>query len=353
MRRILITLTILLSFHIFSNAQQLPLYSQYIENGFMLNPAMAGSRIFSPVRISMRQQWTGVKGAPETQAVSYNKNFGPKNRECNIMGSPMSGRNNQLGVGLGGYFFNDKQHSITRTGLEISYAYHMQISGGRLSNNGTKLSLGFGGVFYQFKFDSSELPMSDPLYTGANEVSFVPDFNLGVYLYNDNYFVGLSASHVMESTFKIGDNHITDNVMERHMYALAGYTFHFPKFVDLEPSVMVMKTNTSDLYYDATLKLYINHLWLAASYRTNEQFVGMIGVSYSHYYLGYAYDYYSNNVLASTSNGTHEITVGVNLDIPPKMLRQERLRKRRAADRNYSRTKTSRFKRESKGFLFF
>jgi len=353
MRKTLIVLGILLWGLSQGKAQQLPLYSQYVENGFLLNPAMAGSRMYSPLRLSLRQQWAGVEGAPETQAVSFNKNLGNKCTTCNVVGNPLARRNKQRGVGVGGYFFNDKSGAVSRTGLELSYSYHLQLTRTRLGQSGTKLAFGLGGVFYQYKFDGRDIPVNDPLYTGTDEVSYVPDANFGVYLYNDNYFAGLSAVHLFESSVRLGDNISNDGVMLRHFYATAGYTFHLRDLVDLEPSVIVRKTMDSDMYYDVTMKLYINHFWMAASYRTNDQIVGMIGVNYNQYYIGYSYDHYTDNLIADSSNGTHEITLGINFDIPNKMKRETRQRERRAADRNFSRTKTRRIKRQSKSYIFF
>lgn len=352
MRITIIILGMLLIAFTQAKAQQMPLYSQYVENGFLLNPAMAGSRMYSPLRLSIRQQWAGVEGAPETQALSFNKNMSNKCTTCNVKGNPLSRRNKQRGVGLGAYFFNDKAGEVGRTGLELSYAYHLQLSRPKLGQSGTKLSFGLGGIFYQYKFDKRFIPVNDPKY-GPDIVSYVPDANFGVLLYNDNYFIGASAAHLFESAAKMGDDGIQGNIMARHFYATAGYTFHLRDLVDIEPSFIVRKTMESDLYYDASVKVYIHHFWLAASYRTNDQIVGMVGVSYNQYYIGYSYDHYTDNLIANSSDGTHEITLGVNFDIPNKMKRANRQRERRAADRNFSKTKTQRHKRNSKNYIFF
>jgi len=50
--------------------QQLPLFSQYIMNGFILNPAMAGYDGYTSVNTTVRQQWLGFEGAPQTYAAA-------------------------------------------------------------------------------------------------------------------------------------------------------------------------------------------------------------------------------------------------------------------------------------------
>jgi type IX secretion system PorP/SprF family membrane protein len=73
-----------------STAQQLPLYSQYMMNAFLLNPAIAGSVDYFPVRLTARQQWVGINDAPSTQALSAHYLFEYQK------------------LGVGGYIFNDQ-----------------------------------------------------------------------------------------------------------------------------------------------------------------------------------------------------------------------------------------------------
>src|SRR4028119_333752 len=49
-----------------SFAQQLPHYTQYILNNFIINPAVAGIENYTDVKISHRHQWVGIDGAPVT-----------------------------------------------------------------------------------------------------------------------------------------------------------------------------------------------------------------------------------------------------------------------------------------------
>ena len=49
----------------------MPLYSQYMLNGFLLNPAIAGSEGYTAVNITAREQWIGFKNAPGTYALSF------------------------------------------------------------------------------------------------------------------------------------------------------------------------------------------------------------------------------------------------------------------------------------------
>ena len=57
----LITFTLTLTPFI-AKAQQLPVYSQYMMNGFLLNPAVAGHEGYTALNITAREQWAGLFG---------------------------------------------------------------------------------------------------------------------------------------------------------------------------------------------------------------------------------------------------------------------------------------------------
>ncbi len=54
-----------------SEAQQVPMYSQYIMNGFLINPSFAGRDGYTSVNLTVREQWTGMAQAPSTYALSF------------------------------------------------------------------------------------------------------------------------------------------------------------------------------------------------------------------------------------------------------------------------------------------
>ena len=77
-----IKLTVILSAMLITSdalAQQLPLYSQYMQNNFVLNPAIAGTTENAPFRAVIRNQWTGMEGAPKTQTLSFHNSIKDKN----------------------------------------------------------------------------------------------------------------------------------------------------------------------------------------------------------------------------------------------------------------------------------
>ena len=49
-----------------AGAQQKPYYTQYILNNYILNPALSGIESYTDVKLSYRNQWTAINGAPVT-----------------------------------------------------------------------------------------------------------------------------------------------------------------------------------------------------------------------------------------------------------------------------------------------
>src|SRR6476659_9177116 len=102
-----------------SYAQQIPVMSQYMFNGLVINPAYAGSKDYMSTTLMVRKQWTGFEGSPITENASIH---GPLRKKK---------------VGLGFMISSDKIGITKQTDVFASYAYHLPVS-----NGNAKLSLG-------------------------------------------------------------------------------------------------------------------------------------------------------------------------------------------------------------------
>jgi len=291
MKKSVLIILVFFAFMSITKAQQLPLYSQYMMNGFLLNPGMAGSVDYIPVRLTARQQWVGIQDAPSTQAISAH------------------GLLNNQKMGVGGYIFNDHFGPISNTGIQASYAYHIQLSGEM------KLGLGVSFSAFQFKIDEADLHAidnSDAALTGAVEKVFVPDANFGAYLYSDKFFVGLSGAQLIQYKIKLNDQLAGNNQMIRHYYLTGGYTFALNDDFNVQPSLMIKGTEKSPVNLDFNVKaIYKRSYWLGLSYRTSKSIIAILGVKVDRYYIGYAFDY-TFSTINNYSSGSHEIMLGIN-----------------------------------------
>ena len=294
MKRILTILVLfILSMHV--QAQQWPLYSQYMFNQFILNPAVAGSDERIPIVATVRRQWTGIQDAPVTQSISAHAYTGKY-------------------MGLGINFFNEVAGPSRRTGMSFSAARHFMVN----KANDTWFSFGLSGIFYQFGFDPNKLHFdqpNDPVITTAAISKFIPDAAAGVYLYNSQYFVGFSAQHLFQTSVNLFDTQDKNyNPASRVFFLTAGYEFVVSDNLSIQPSMLVRKIFAAPYQIDLNVKATIaNHFTAGVSYRSSDAVVLIAGVNIPNVFLGYSYDI-TLNPLKSYSKGTHELYLIVKMD---------------------------------------
>ncbi len=273
-------------------AQQLPLYSQYMMNPFLLNPAITGNVDYIPVRLTARQQWAGIDGAPSTQAISGHMLLANKS------------------MGVGGYIFADRFGPETKVGLQANYSYILE-----LASWDAKLSFGISFKAFQYSLDYAKMTEIDPDDATLQEKSksaFVPDADFGVNLQGERYYVGLAATQLIELPINVAGQELEKNSMIRHYYLMGGYRFLVSKTFEIEPSALVKATERSPFSVDVNVKgIYQKNYWLGFSYRTSNAIIGMLGLNYQNFVFGYAFDYDITDIRGHQS-GTHEIVLGYN-----------------------------------------
>ena len=298
-------LIILLSFPVLLLAQQSPLYTQYMLNDFVINPAIAGSKPFFPLRLNAREQWEGFENAPSTQSLSFHAPVG-------------DGR-----VGLGGLIFQDNTKPTSRLGFMASYAYHID-----LSHINSTFSLGASGMIYQYKIDQNSLTVPNPdlAIDGGSFSEIVPDASFGTYLYGSNYYLGASVFQLFETTFKEASfNAFGNNTGVRHYFFMGGYTAEVHKSLHVEPSILLKAIEAGPLQIDINTRVIFNRkFWTGISLRTDRSLgsigslgsmVTLLGINTGKLHLAYGFDYNFASIGNYTS-GSHEVSIGVNIPDP-------------------------------------
>jgi type IX secretion system PorP/SprF family membrane protein len=295
-------LVMILSLQAFS--QQVPLYSQYMLNGFLLNPAIAGAEGYTAVNLTAREQWIGFQDAPGTYALSFqtrvlkksyiSKSSSVKKRQR--YGS-RSGR-----VGVGGYVFNDRNGAVERTGIKVSYAYHMRF-------HNSQLSMGLAASAYQFRLNDEKIILENPdddFWNNAHGTTFIPDADVGIYYDARNWYVGFSADQLFESVIKLGNTGYDQYKMERNYYLLGGYDYEVNDRIIITPSTLVKFSESGAFQADLSGKVYYNQTyWGGLTYRTGNALIIMAGLSIDRLIFGYAFDISMSSIMKH-SFGTHE-----------------------------------------------
>lgn len=292
-------------------SQQLPIYSQYLYNKFLINPAVAGSDGYTSLNLTAREQWVGYNGAPRTFSFSAQTRMlkrgyvlRPNARRRNVYRPATDGK-----VGIGGYVFSDKNGLVNRTGFQVSYSYHTWL------RNETQLSMGLAFTGYHYKIDEREINFEDPneplLNNELRRGMFIPDAAFGIYLLNAKYSFGFSSDQLFQASLKLGDYAFKNFRLDRHYYLFGNYIFELNTLIELEPSFLFMMSEQFKPQADIGMTyIYDKSFWVGLAYRTSGAIIANLGVKYQNLFFGYAFDFTLQEIQRITY-GTHEITLAV------------------------------------------
>lgn len=273
-------------------AQQSSLYTMYMWNQLILNPAYAGNRDAVSTSLVSRHQWVGLEGAPSTQVLSIH--------------SPLP--NDHVGLGL--TVEHDRLGPTANTGVWGDFAYRMQ------TGVNTKLSFGLraGFAMYQANLRSvKDVEMNDPAFMSNVDNNFLPNFGLGVYFEGKRGYIGIASPTLLEnelSNFTIPAAN-QRGLSERHYYLLAGYVFNLSADsggVMFKPAAVVRAINGAPVSFDVSANFLIKQkFWIGAAYRYMDSFAGIVSFRITeHMQVGYSYDFGTSR-LNNYHNGSHEI----------------------------------------------
>jgi len=297
-------------------AQQVPMYSQYIMNGFLINPSFAGRDGYTTVNLTVREQWVGMAGSPTTYAASFQtrilkNSFISKSTAVRkkIIKPTKGGK-----VGLGGYVFNDNNGIMKRTGMQAAYAYHIAM--GRTGGIPNDLSFGLALTAYQFAVNTNGAILSnpdDPLLLQYDRTKFFLDFNFGASFTTAKYYVGFAMTNILRGSLVFADTSKVKGNELGNFFLTGGYKIPLSPDWILEPSTFI---KASDMFFksiqaDITARVYYKEdYWAGLSYRTNDAMILLLGVKYDRFYFAYAFDYPLTDI-RKQSYGTHELSFAV------------------------------------------
>lgn len=292
----LAVLTLVISATCFQNsfAQQDAMISRYMFNGLSLNPAYAGSHNYATYGALFRKQWVGFDGAPMTTTAWAD--------------IPFTEKNIGLGVNLG----YDRIGATEQTDLNVSFAYHLKLT------ETAKLSFALRSGVSMFKSTLGEITVWDQDDSRFYNMPprFLPNFGLGSYFYDKNYFIGFSVPNIMSYDREqiLSMNPGSYPKLVRHYYASAGYVFNVNEKFDIKPSLLFRGIVSAPNQFDINLQLYYKKVVsVGASYRTNDGLVFMAELlAVPKWRFGYAYDL-SLAKIKTYQSGSHEVMIAFDL----------------------------------------
>ncbi len=315
-------------FSINLTAQQLPQFSQYMHNMYLLNPAAACTDSDAEANLGYRQQWSGFDGAPFTYYLNGAVNLGKKPLAASpLLAIPIStpsivhpntGQRYPKHV-VSAMAAVDEYGLFKRTSVMAGYAYHHPVG------DKSYLAVGTSMGWYGLTFGASQVRLENPLdliyndFVSMGTQSNLFDINAGVYFYNDRFFAGYSVYQLGQNEINLGNEttpaNLSDAQLQMHHYATVGYTFALGENFTLTPSTMVKVRPPAPVSADVNVKVeWQERFWMGLSYRNEDAVAIMAGLSISDWLrIGYSYDYVVSQI-NNLSSGSHEIMLGLKLN---------------------------------------
>ncbi len=305
---------------LFSFSQLKPQFTQYIYNGFLLNPGLSGIEDYTDLKVGFRDQWTGIPDAPKTFFFTANGPLANQNHQQNptSLASSTEGITSEEGLesmqphhGIGFMAIGDKYGPFSQISVDLTYAYHLPLS------NQTSLAAGISAGIYEWSLNAGSLTLPngtaiDPALKSSSRIN--PDLNFGLWLYGHRYFLGASVLGIIPVNLSpVSGSHATYS--SRNYTFTAGYKLYLTEDLALLPSVLWKYISPDPSSLDINLKAsYRDRIWLGLSLRNQNAYSILAGVNISsHYNIGYSYDYTTSS-LGNYSGGTHEIFIGLLLN---------------------------------------
>lgn len=296
--------------------QQDPMFTKFLFNSLIFNPAYAGSREHLSLSFIHRKQWSGIDGAPSTQSFSGH--------------TPL--KNERIGVGLTAV--NDQIGAGRVFDLSTAYTYRVKFGEDWVFSSGLQ-----AGVT-QWSKDWSKLTLEhtdDPAFR-ENLSRWLPNFGAGLFVYNPRFYAGIGCPRILEYDLRETNTSNTSGIAARtvrHYYFSTGGAIPWrgsEQFL-IRPALLIKSTgllsasrsNPVDAPTEADIDLsviFLQQLWIGTAFRTalerkqssDDSFDFWVAFLFRNgLRLGASYDVVINPLRNSAGN-TYELMLGYDFE---------------------------------------
>ena len=286
-----------------------PQFSQFYANPIYLNPAFAGSHGCPRFAVNYRNQWPALSGTFVTYSASYDQYI------------------KQIGAGLGAILTHDQQGkgTINHSTISLIYNYHLKAS--------RKFTLMFAGkaTWNQKFLDWDKLTfgdMIDPRRGFIYATGDVPrggskgffDASAGIVGHTDFLYFGVSAHHLNmpNESMIVGKSpmpmrftgHIGANIK-------LGKKSQYSNDAAILPNIIYQYQQG---FMELMLGTYVKYSIFTAGawFRSKDAFILSLGIDTGTIKIGYSYDVTVSKINNGVSGGSHEVSLGFNLNCKTK-----------------------------------
>lgn len=271
-------------------SQQDPLYSQYLTNPLIFNPAYAGFNNSFNASLTYRNQWAGFDGSPRT----LNAN------------SHLSFADNKAGAGL--IILQDKLGVTKTSELHAVGSYKLQLQKEMVLTFGMQFGLvGFRNDYSQLNIDP------DPAFT-QTEKSSKPNVGVGTILKANKFVVGLSIPRMLKTKFSAAGQDF--QLYNQHYYLYGSYVHYYGTRLRLKPSILFRGIKGAPISTDLNFNVNIDTKYTVGAYSRNFRSYGLLMQAwfFEKYRVGYTFEVPTNKSVGAAFT-SHEITLGIRTAI--------------------------------------
>ena len=298
---IILMIVIPASFNLVSGQSE-PVYSQYMFDKIIINPAYAGSSNWLVGSLKHRSHTRGIEGAPETSLFTFH--------------APLQKKS--MGVGLKACY--DRTAISNTLSLSGVYSFHIGFGNG-------KLSFGLEGGMVNKLADFSGLIRTDhdDVAIPENAVTeLVPDASFGIYFSSQNYYFGGSVDHLLSSSIIPSDQEHRIINLDRSYSLIGGYISDVEDILTIEYGLMARYQPRVPILTDFYVNLnFLERFTIGGALRSLDMVSAMLKINVTkNIHVAYSYDF-NLNALSNFSSGSHEIMLSYGIKLLPPPSRRE------------------------------
>lgn len=273
----------------FCFGQQDPLYSQYLTNPMIFNPAYAGLNNSFNAAVSARNQWSGFEGSPSTLNMTTHTSLVDNK------------------VGLGVMAVNDRAGFLRNNEVELLGSYKLNFDKYTFSFG---MQFGFQNATYRYS-DVTLFNPQDPAFPQGGNMKFNwANVGVGAILKGDKFIVGVSVPRLTKA--RGGSTNFL--IQSQHVYVYGAYVHYLSTRLRLKPSALVRAVQGSPLSVDLNFNLNIDTKYTAGIFLRNGKSYGVLAQAwfFNKMRLGYAFEIPAANTVGAQFT-THELTLAIRM----------------------------------------
>lgn len=273
-------------------AQQDPIYSQYILNPQVINPAYSGLTNNLNLNASYRMQWMGLEGQPNTFNLNGNTSL----------------LDNKAGAGF--MLSHDQIGNTQNTELNASFAYKLELGHDRM------VSFGMQAGLINYRIDNSDLNIydeGDEVFMN-NERGTSLNIGAGLIFKGQDFLIGISVPRMLPTKFKAGEREF--ELYNQHYYIFGAYVLYLNEQIKFKPTALVRAVKGASVSADIGANIILNSIHTAGMFTRNFKTYGILVQTLyrEKFRFGYVFELPTSKSVG-TRFTTHEISVGLRLSV--------------------------------------